>query len=236
MRGLRLPVSLEAIDFTDEEGSLVGLLGSWALAGTLTPEILRAPRGGRDALASGLARVGLTEHGLAQARRDPATLAGYLELHIEQGPVLEREGIDIGVVTAIAGSRSFRLSFDGERRHAGTTPMGARKDAALGAARFVVAVEQTVSGLPGCVATVGDIAIEPGAFNVVPGGRGWRSSSAPPSCRCSKRSRRRCSPPQLARRAPRGSRSASSRSVAGSRQRSTARCVAQSPRRLAPSV
>ena len=168
--GLALPVSLEAIDFTDEEGSLVGLLGSWALAGTLTPEILRAPRGGRDALASGLTRVGLTEHGLVRARRDPGTLAGYLELHIEQGPVLEREGIDIGVVTAIAGSRSFRLSFDGERRHAGTTPMGARKDAALGAARFVVAVEQTVvRDFPGCVATVGDIAIEPGAFNVVPG-------------------------------------------------------------------
>jgi N-carbamoyl-L-amino-acid hydrolase len=168
--GLELPVSLEAIDFTDEEGSLVGLLGSWALAGTLTPEILGAPRGGRDALASGLARAGLTEHGLVQARRDPAMLAGYLELHIEQGPVLEREGVDIGIVTAIAGSHSFRLSFDGERRHAGTTPMGARKDAALGAARFVVAVEQTVvRDFPGCVATVGDIAIEPGAFNVVPG-------------------------------------------------------------------
>ena len=168
--GLELPASLEAIDFTDEEGSLVGLLGSRALAGTLTPGILRAPRGGRDGLASGLARAGLTEHGLAHARREPATLAGYLELHIEQGPVLERERIDIGVVTAIAGSRSFRLSFDGERRHAGTTPMGARKDAALGAARLVVAVEQTVvRDFPGCVATVGDIAIEPGAFNVVPG-------------------------------------------------------------------
>ncbi|HXR10915.1 MAG TPA: Zn-dependent hydrolase [Gaiellaceae bacterium] len=168
--GLELPVSLEAIDFTDEEGSLVGLLGSWALTGALTPEILRAPRGGRDALASGLARSGLTEHGLREARRDPATLAGYLELHIEQGPVLERERIDIGIVTAIVGSRSFRLSFGGERRHAGTTPMGARKDAALGAARVVVAVEETVvRDFPDCVATVGDIAIEPGAFNVVPG-------------------------------------------------------------------
>ena len=168
--GLELTLSLEAIDFTDEEGSLVGLLGSWALAGALTPEILRAPRGGRAALTSGLARAGLSERALPQARRHPQTLAGYLELHIEQGPVLERAGIDIGVVTAIAGSRSFRLRFEGERRHAGTTPMDARRDAALGAARFVVAVEETVvSDFPGCVATVGDIAIDPGAFNVVPG-------------------------------------------------------------------
>jgi N-carbamoyl-L-amino-acid hydrolase len=168
--GLGLPVSLEAADFTDEEGALVGLLGSWAVAGALTPEILRAPRGGRAALAGGLARAGLSEERLQDARRDPKTLAGYLELHIEQGPVLEREGIDIGIVSAIAGSRSFRLAFAGERRHAGTTPMSARRDAALGAARFVLAVERiVVRDFPGCVATVGDIAIEPGAFNVVPG-------------------------------------------------------------------
>lgn len=168
--GLDLRVTLEAADFTDEEGALVGLLGSWAVAGVLTPAILRAPRGGRDALVSGLARAGLSEERLADARRDPQTLAGYLELHIEQGPVLEREGIDIGIVTAITGSRSFRLAFAGERRHAGTTPMNARRDAALGAARFVVAVERVVvHDFPGCVATVGDIAIEPGAFNVVAG-------------------------------------------------------------------
>jgi beta-ureidopropionase / N-carbamoyl-L-amino-acid hydrolase len=168
--GLELPVSLEAIDFTDEEGSLVGLLGSWALTGALTPEILRSPRGGRAALARALARAGLREDDLMNARRDPASLAGYLELHIEQGPVLERERVDIGVVTAIAGSRSFRLVFDGVRGHAGTTPMDARRDAALGAARFVVAVRETVvRDFQGCVATVGNVEIEPGAFNVVPG-------------------------------------------------------------------
>jgi beta-ureidopropionase / N-carbamoyl-L-amino-acid hydrolase len=168
--GLELPLTLEAIDFTDEEGSLVGLLGSWALTGALTPEILRSPRGGRSALARALAGEGLSEDTLIDARRDPRTLAGYLELHIEQGPVLERGRIDIGIVSAIAGSRSFRLVFDGARGHAGTTPMAGRRDAAVGGARFAVAVSQiVVRDFPGCVATVGDIEIEPGAFNVVPG-------------------------------------------------------------------
>ena len=84
--GLELPVALEAVDFTDEEGTLIGLLGSWAMAGILTKEILGAPRGGRELLVSELERMGLTEDGLLAARRDPETLAGYLELHIEQGP------------------------------------------------------------------------------------------------------------------------------------------------------
>jgi len=168
--GLSLPVALEAVDFTDEEGTLIGLLGSWAMAGILTKEILAAPRGGRDVLVSELDRMGLTEDGLIAARRAPETLAGYLELHIEQGPVLERAEVDIGVVTGIIGSASFSVVFSGEARHAGTTPMDARRDAALGAAAFVLGVRETVvTGFPGCVATVGNIETEPGSFNVVPG-------------------------------------------------------------------
>jgi N-carbamoyl-L-amino-acid hydrolase len=168
--GARLPITLEAIDFTDEEATLVGLLGSYALTGELTADRLRAPRGGRDALLDGLDRAGLTEAGLSGARRDRAALAGYLELHIEQGPVLERAGLDVGIVTAIAGSRSWRIAFEGESGHAGTTPMQARRDAALGAAAFVLAVRETVTrDFPDCVATVGDIDLEPGAFNVIPG-------------------------------------------------------------------
>ena len=167
---LDLPVALEAVDFTDEEGTLIGTLGSWAMAGILSEEILAAPRGGRDVLVSELARMGLTEGGILAARRNPATLAGYLELHIEQGPVLEQAGVDIGVVTGIIGSASFRVVFEGDARHAGTTPMDARRDAALGAAAFVLGVRETVTrDFPGCVATVGDIATEPGSYNVVPG-------------------------------------------------------------------
>src|SRR5260370_20376639 len=95
--GLELPVALEAIDFTDEEGTLVGLLGSEALAGTLAQEALLAPRGGREALLEGLERAGMREEQLWTARREPRSLAGYVELHIEQGPVLERAGAQIGV-------------------------------------------------------------------------------------------------------------------------------------------
>jgi N-carbamoyl-L-amino-acid hydrolase len=168
--GLELLVALEAIDFTDEEGTLVGLLGSEALAGTLTEEVLAAPRGGRDALAAGLARAGLRQEELASARRDPSSLAAYLELHVEQGPVLERAGVRIGVVTSIVGSRSFSLVFRGEANHAGTTPMDARRDAGLAAAGFAVAVENVVRrDFDGCVATVGGMRFEPGAFNIVPG-------------------------------------------------------------------
>ncbi|MEO5632858.1 M20 family metallo-hydrolase [Gaiella sp.] len=168
---LALPVALEAIDFTDEEGTLVGTLGSWALAGQLTAEHLDAPRGGRDLLVAEFERMGLTERGILAAGRDPTTLVGLLELHIEQGPVLERAGVEIGIVTAISGSSSFHVQFEGEARHAGTTPMDARRDASLGAAAFVLGVRETTTRLfPGCVATVGDIAIEPGSFNVVPRG------------------------------------------------------------------
>jgi beta-ureidopropionase / N-carbamoyl-L-amino-acid hydrolase len=165
-----LPLALEAIDFTDEEGTLVGLLGSEALTGVLSPETLLAPRGGRDALVAGLERAGLREAELASARRDPESLAGYLELHIEQGPVLERAGVQIGVVTAIVGARSFALVFRGAAGHAGTTPMDARRDAGLAAASFAVAVHEIVTrDFPDCVATIGDLALEPGAYNVIPG-------------------------------------------------------------------
>ena len=166
---LVLPVALEAIDFTDEEGTLVGTLGSWAVAGQLTRAVLDAPRGGRELLVTELERMGMTEAGVVSASRDPATLAGFLELHIEQGPVLERAGIDIGIVTGIIGSSSFQVGFFGDARHACTTPMDARRDASLGAAAFVLGVRETVTrDFPGCVATVGDIATEPGSYSVIP--------------------------------------------------------------------
>jgi beta-ureidopropionase / N-carbamoyl-L-amino-acid hydrolase len=168
--GLELPMTIEAIDFTDEEGTLVGTLGSWALTGALTPDTLAAPRGGREHLLAELDRMGLTEAGLLAAGRDPATLAGFVELHIEQGPVLERESVDLGIVTAIRGNASFDVTFTGEARHAGTTPMDLRRDAGLGAASLVLAVRHTVMReFPGCVANVGELHLRPGAYNVVPG-------------------------------------------------------------------
>lgn len=164
-----LPFALEAIDFTDEEGTLMGLLGSQALAGTLSREALASPRGGRTKLLSGLSRGGLEEDRLFEARRDPDSLVGYLELHIEQGPSLERQGIDIGVVTRIVGSRSFRIDLQGQGGHAGTTPMDARHDAGVAASRIVLKVREiVVRDFPGAVITVGDVDLQPGAFNVIP--------------------------------------------------------------------
>ncbi len=169
LRDTSVPVELEAIDFTDEEGTLVGLIGSEALAGALTTEALRSPRGGREALLAGLERAGLREESLFAARRDPASLAGYLELHVEQGPFLERAGVQIGIVTGIVGSRSLVLEFRGVANHAGTTPMDARRDAGLAATSFATAANAlVVRDFPDCVATIGDMRFRPGSFNVVP--------------------------------------------------------------------
>lgn len=168
--GLHLPVNLEAIDFTDEEGTLVGLLGSSALAGKLTPQDLETPRGGRENLLRGLRRTGLTEAGLLSARREAQSLAGYLELHIEQGPRLVRAGKSIGVVTGIVGIASHRLTFVGRANHAGTTPMDERLDAAQGAAAFILEARKIVmEKFPRCTANVGLANFQPGAFNIIPG-------------------------------------------------------------------
>lgn len=167
--GIKLSVNLEAIDFTDEEGTLVGLLGSAALAGTLRPEQLQAPRGGREALLDGMNRAGLTEEGILSAARPKESLAGYLELHIEQGRRLENTGIDIGIVSAIVGIWSYRLSFLGRADHAGTTMMLDRLDASLGASEFVLAARDTIlHDFRDCVVNVGNMQFSPGAFNIVP--------------------------------------------------------------------
>jgi N-carbamoyl-L-amino-acid hydrolase len=167
--GLKPRLNLEAIDFTDEEGTLVGLLGSAALAGGLRPEHLQNPRGGRQALLEGMKRAGLTEADMLSAARPKETLAGYLELHIEQGKRLERAGIDTGIVTAIVGIRSYHLAFLGRADHAGTTTMDDRLDASLGASEFALAArEVVVKDFPDCVVNVGNMEFSPGAFNIVP--------------------------------------------------------------------
>ena len=167
--GRSLPVHLEAIDFTDEEGTLVGLLGSAALVGRLHQEDLQSPRGGRERLLEGLERAGLTEADLLTARRDLHSLAGYLELHIEQGPRLLKAEAQIGVVTGIVGIASYKLSFLGRADHAGTTPLSDRLDASQGAAGFIMHARQLVmEDFPDCVVNIGWIRFEPGAFNIVP--------------------------------------------------------------------
>jgi len=167
--GIRLKVQLEAMDFTDEEGTLVGLLGSAALAGHLSKENLEKPRGGRERLLEGMARAGLSDEGMLSAARKRETLAGYLELHIEQGKRLEKSGTDIGIVTAIVGIWSYKLSFIGKADHTGSTTMEDRRDASLGASAFTLAArEMVMRDFPNCVVNVGKMEFTPGAFNIVP--------------------------------------------------------------------
>ena len=167
--GLRLPLDLEAIDFTDEEGTLVSFLGSYAFAGLLKPEGLSNPRGNPQALQDGLLRAGLSQTGILSARRDPKNLAGYLELHIEQGSRLSDAGCPIGVVTKISGISFYRLIFKGRADHAGSIPMEKRLDAALGASALILSLRELIlTTFPECFANVGSAYFEPGSFNIVP--------------------------------------------------------------------
>jgi hydantoinase/carbamoylase family amidase len=166
---LSLKWDLEAIDFTDEEGTLVGLLGSAALAGRLHLDTLQNPRGGRESLLEGMKRAGVSEESMLSAARPKESLAGYLELHIEQGKRLERTGVPIGIVSAIVGIWSYRLSFVGRADHAGSTTMLDRLDASLGASEFTLAARDTVlNDFRDCVVNIGNMEFSPGAFNIVP--------------------------------------------------------------------
>ena len=168
--GLELPVHLEAICFTDEEGAHHHLLGSRAFTGQLPPTELAHPHSKPNHFTTGLQRAGLTIDSILSAQRDPATLAGYVELHIEQGKRLEEAEAALGVVTSVVGFRSFWLNFRGEAAHSGTCAMDARRDALRGAAEFILWAQQMVIDRfqPGTM-NCGVIKTSPGAFNIVPG-------------------------------------------------------------------
>jgi len=158
-----LPFSIELIGFSEEEGVRFGVpfLGSCAVTGDLDETTI--------VLISGAIReFGLDPAELPLTRlRGP--IAGYLEFHIEQGPVLEQLGLPVGIVEAIAGQSRLEVRFEGHAGHAGTTPPHLRRDALAGAAEWIIAVERTMKDTPGLVATVGRITAEPGASNVIAG-------------------------------------------------------------------
>ena len=167
--GISLPFNLEAIDFTDEEGTLVSLLGSLAIAGKLTRDHIQAPHGGREAFLAALSQAGLNEEMLFTARRKAGSLAGYLELHIEQGPRLSQADKKIGVVSGITGNGSCQLTFIGRADHAGTMPLSDRLDAGRGASAFHQAVWALLEkSFPNCMANIGEMVYKPGASNIVP--------------------------------------------------------------------
>jgi N-carbamoyl-L-amino-acid hydrolase len=158
---------LEVIIFQNEEG---GTIGSQALGEGLDEKHLNLVSNSGKTIREGTRVVGGNPDRLASARRQPGSIAGYFELHIEQGGSLEREKIDIGVVEGIVGILHSDVTIEGFANHAGTTPMDQRRDALLSAARFIEKVNQVVTSVPGRqVGTVGWIKVEPGAYNVIPG-------------------------------------------------------------------
>ncbi len=166
-QGLTLRHPLEVVIFQNEEG---GLIGSRAWIGELPPEELDHVSHSGKTIREGIRFLGGDPDRLDEVIRKPGDIAAYLELHIEQGPVLYEEQIDIGVVEGIVGIRWWRVTWEGMANHAGTTPMDRRRDALLAAARFIQAVNRIVTAEPGRqVGTVGQIEAYPGAPNVIPG-------------------------------------------------------------------
>lgn len=165
--GVALRHPLEVVSFTDEEG---GLIGSLAMTGKLEAAALDVMSHSGKTIREGIRAVGGDPDRLEQARRKPGELKAFVELHIEQGAVLDEGDIDIGVVEGIVGIRWWDVTIDGVANHAGTTPMNRRRDALLSAAELVLAVNRVATALPGRqVATVGRIRAAPGAPNVIPG-------------------------------------------------------------------
>ena len=158
---------LEVIIFSNEEG---GVMGSRAMAGALKPEALGVKNSTGYSMGQGIQRLGGDTTRLKEAVRPKGSLAAFLELHIEQGGILDREKVEIGVVEGIVGLRWWDVTISGMANHAGTTPMNLRKDALLAGARFIQAVNEEALKMEGKqVATVGRIRAEPGAPNVIPG-------------------------------------------------------------------
>jgi hydantoinase/carbamoylase family amidase len=163
---------LEVIVFTDEEGFRFGggLLGSLGLTGALMPEDAYKMKDDEGiSFGKAMMDAGLDPKTLASLHPNPNEIAAYVELHIEQGPVLEREKVPIGVVSSIVGFAELQVELEGVASHAGTTPMSYRRDALVGASEVVLGVNKAARRRRGAVATVGFLSVSPNAANVIPG-------------------------------------------------------------------
>lgn len=171
LEGRRLPFAIEVIAFSEEEGVRFGVPfpGSKAVTGQFTPELLKLQDAQGQTVEEAIRAFGLDPAQIPQAAYNPAQVKGFLEFHIEQGPVLEALGYPLGLVEVIVGQSRLEVAFRGQAGHAGTTPMHLRKDALAGAAEWMVLVEREAREEQGLVATVGMITALPGAANVIPG-------------------------------------------------------------------
>jgi len=168
--GRRLPFHLDVVGFAEEEGVRFSApyLGSRALSGSFDEALLERCDANGLSLWSIMRQAGIDLPKIKALARRPETLRGYLEVHIEQGPVLLQRDLPVGIVTSIAGSSRFRVTVHGEAGHAGTVPMALRHDAAAAAAEIVLAVEQRCTAVPTLVGTVGQLAVPHGLINVIP--------------------------------------------------------------------
>lgn len=171
-RGVVLPFAVEVLGFSEEEGVRFAsaYLGSEGYTGRLKAKTLTLRDGAGVAVGDALKEFGGGTFSRPKAAHRRGELLGYVEVHIEQGPVLEAKKLAVGVVSAIAGQSRFKLTWTGKAGHAGTTPMALRRDALAGAAEFTLAAEKLARGTAGLVATVGALTVAPGAANVIPGG------------------------------------------------------------------
>lgn len=169
--GRRLPFDVEVLGFSDEEGLRYGTayLGSRAVAGTWDPALLALVDDDGVTLGAALAEFGGDGEAAGALGRDPMGVLGYVEVHIEQGPVLDDAERPVGVVSAIAGATRAQARFVGRSGHAGTVPMDSRLDALAAAAEWVLDVEAAGRATPGLLATVGRLVPHPGATNVIAG-------------------------------------------------------------------
>jgi allantoate deiminase len=167
---IALPMAIEVIAFSEEEGVRYGVpfLGSRAVAGRFDPELLALKDADGISLGESIRAFGLDPAAIHDAQVGTEVL-GFVEIHIEQGPVLEAENLQLAVVNGIVGQTRLSLEFTGQANHAGTTPMHLRHDALAAAAEWIAAVEAVASRTDRLAATVGRIAVEPNAGNVIPG-------------------------------------------------------------------
>jgi len=167
----KLPFSVEVMAFADEEGVRfpTALIGPRALAGRFDPDCLYLQDKDGVTIGDAMAGFGLQPQDITGLDRRNSAIIGYIETHIEQGPVLEAGGHPIGLVTSIAGIERHQVTLKGQSGHAGTVPMHLRKDALAGAAEMIVAVENFAGSAGGVIATIGRISVSPNAVNVIPG-------------------------------------------------------------------
>ena len=170
-QGKRLRHGIEVVAFSEEEGQRYKavFLGSGALTSDFNPDWLEQTDADSISMRQAMTNAGLNPDDIPQLKRDPDQYLGFVEVHIEQGPVLNQLGLPLGVVTSINGSVRLLGEIQGMASHAGTTPMGMRNDAALGVAELMLYLEQRANAEPDLVGTVGQLEVPSGSINVIPG-------------------------------------------------------------------